>query len=189
MNLVVLIGNLGADPESRQTNSGKAVCNFSVATSRKVGGEEQTEWHKIVAWEKTAELCQQYLKRGRKVCVQGSLRQRSWEQDGTTRYSTEIHAFSVEFLSPAPPQQQQGGYGQQQPGGYGAPAQGQQQQQRGYYPPQQPPPPPQQQQTQSYGQQQPPPPPQQQQTQSYGQQQPPPQQQGGYYQDTSDLPF
>lgn len=130
MNKVILIGNLGSDPETRQTNSGKSVCNFSLATNEKSGDEDKAEWHKIVAWEKTADLCQQYLAKGRKVAVEGSIRTRSWDKDGVTQYTTEIHAHRVEFLSPAPQQQQQG----QQQGGY-AP-QGHQQPQGGYQQPQ-----------------------------------------------------
>ena len=158
MNEVILIGNLGSDPETRQTQTGKSVCNFSLATNEKVDGEDKAEWHKIVAWEKTAELCQQYLAKGRKVAIRGSIRTRTWDKDGVTQYTTEIHAQRVEFLSPAPQGQQQGqqqgGYapqghqqpqgGYQQPQGGYAPQGGYQQPQGGYYqqqqgyPPQQP---------------------------------------------------
>ncbi len=127
MNKVILIGNLGSDPESRQTKSGKSVCNFSLATNERSGGEDKTEWHKITAWEKTAELCSQYLVKGKKVAIEGSIRTRSWENnEGETKYTTEIHAHRVEFLSPAS-EQQQGGYQQQQQQGYQQPQQGYQQ--------------------------------------------------------------
>lgn len=104
MNLAIIIGNLGKDPELRHTGSGTAVCSFSVATSEKWTGKdgekkEQTEWHNVVVWEKQAETCAQYLKKGSKVCVRGSIQTRKYDKDGQTRYSTEIKAERVEFLS------------------------------------------------------------------------------------------
>lgn len=96
LNQVMLIGNLTRDPELRYTPSGTAVCSFSVATNRAWttdGGErkEETEFHRIVAWNKLAELCSQLLSKGRKVFVEGRLQTRSWQgQDGTQRTTTEI---------------------------------------------------------------------------------------------------
>jgi single-strand DNA-binding protein len=103
VNKVVLIGNLGADPEVRYTPGGQAVANFNIATSEswlnKQGNrEERTEWHRIVAWGKLAELCGQYLNKGRKVYVEGRLQTRSFDKDGVTRYITEIKAQDVQFL-------------------------------------------------------------------------------------------
>lgn len=96
LNKVMLIGNLTRDPELRYTPSGTAVCSFGVATNRAWttdGGErkEETEFHRIVSWNKLAELCSQLLSKGRKVFVEGRLQTRSWQgQDGTQRTTTEI---------------------------------------------------------------------------------------------------
>ncbi len=104
LNRVQLIGNLGQDPEVRYTNAGKAVCNFSVATSHtwkdaEGNPQEKTEWHKIVAWGKLAEICSQYLAKGRKVFVEGRLQTRKWQgQDGNDRYTTEIVIDNMIFL-------------------------------------------------------------------------------------------
>ncbi|MEA3279579.1 MAG: single-stranded DNA-binding protein [Thermodesulfobacteriota bacterium] len=104
VNKVILIGNLGNDPEVRYTPDGTAVANFSIATSEewkdKQTGEkkERTEWHRIVAWRKLGEICGQYLSKGRQVYVEGKLQTKSWEKDGVTRYTTEIVASDVRFL-------------------------------------------------------------------------------------------
>lgn len=104
MNKAMIIGYLGKDPELRYTNTGTAVVNFSVATSetwtdKQTGNKmKKTEWHQIVAWRKLAEICNEYLTKGRQVYVEGQLQTRSWEKDGIRRYTTEIHATSVEFL-------------------------------------------------------------------------------------------
>jgi len=104
INKVILIGRLGRDPEVRYTPDGTAVANFSIATSEswtdKSSGEkrEKTEWHRIVAWRRLGEICGEYLSKGREVYVEGKLQTRSWEQDGITRYSTEIVASTVQFL-------------------------------------------------------------------------------------------
>jgi len=104
INKVILIGNLGSDPEVRYTPDGTAVANFSIATSDewtdKDTGErkKRTEWHRIVAWRKLGEICGEYLSKGRQVYVEGKLQTRSWEKDGITRYSTEIIASDVQFL-------------------------------------------------------------------------------------------
>lgn len=105
VNKVILIGNLGRDPELRYTKSGSAVANFSLATTdvftREGQREERTEWHRIVAWGKTAELCTQYLAKGRSVYIEGQLRTREWEdKDGNKRQTTEVHAQTVQFLGP-----------------------------------------------------------------------------------------
>ena len=105
VNKVILIGNLGADPELKHTNSGMAVCTLSVATTDKKkdqSGEwtESTEWHRVNIWKNVAESCAKYLRKGSKIYVEGKLGTRSWEQDGVKRYSTEITAFTVQFLDP-----------------------------------------------------------------------------------------
>ena len=106
VNKAILVGNLGRDPELRQTPSGQSVCNFTVATSESwtdKNGErvERTEWHRIVAWGKTGELCAQYLSKGRTVYVEGRIQTREWEdKDGNKRYTTEINAQTVQFIGP-----------------------------------------------------------------------------------------
>ncbi|MGD9224459.1 MAG: single-stranded DNA-binding protein, partial [Desulfobacteraceae bacterium] len=104
INKAIIVGNLGRDPEMRYTPDGTAVANFSVATSEswtdKQSGEkkERTEWHRIVAWRRLGEICGEYLSKGSQVYVEGKLQTRSWEQEGVTRYTTEIVATTVQFL-------------------------------------------------------------------------------------------
>ena len=104
VNKVMLIGNLGRDPEIRYTTSGQAVANFTLATTEKYtnkSGERQedTEWHRIVAWGRLAEICGEYLTKGRMVYIEGSIRTRSWEdKEGNTRYTTEIVARNMQML-------------------------------------------------------------------------------------------
>lgn len=105
LNKVMIIGNLGADPEMRYTGEGKAVTTFRVAVSRNVGPaderREETEWFRIVVWEKLAEQCAEHLLKGRKVYVEGRLQTRQWDgQDGQRHYQTEIVANTVLFLTP-----------------------------------------------------------------------------------------
>lgn len=105
MNRVTIIGRLGKDPEVRYTQGGKAVGNFSIATDEKwtdKSGAKQskTEWHRIVVWDKQAELCAEYLSKGRQVAIEGRIQTREWiDKDGTKKYTTEIVADRVEFLS------------------------------------------------------------------------------------------
>lgn len=104
MNKILVIGNLGSDPEMRYMPSGDAVTNFSVATNRRYTTRDgqtvdETEWFRVSAWRRLAETTNQYLTRGSKVFVEGSLRSRSWVgQDGQTRFSNEINADRVLFL-------------------------------------------------------------------------------------------
>ena len=103
VNKTIILGRLGEDPKVGQTNSGKSVCNFSLATSMKWSkdgqAKEKTEWHRIVVWGKLAELCGQYLTKGRQAFVEGRLETRSWEdKEGNKRYTTEIVAESVQFI-------------------------------------------------------------------------------------------
>ena len=105
INKVILVGNLGKDPELRHTPQGQAVANFSIATSEswndKSGQkQERTEWHRIVVWGKLGELCSKYLTKGRQVYVEGKLQTRAWDdKDGQKRYTTEVVANTVQFLS------------------------------------------------------------------------------------------
>lgn len=134
VNKVILVGNLGRDPELRYTKNGQAVANFSLATteswnSREGGREERTEWHRIVAWAKTAELCAQYLSKGRTVYVEGQLRTREWEdREGNKRQTTEVHAQTVQFIGGrggagrSADSEQRSGEGFGEPGRGGGPA-------------------------------------------------------------------
>ena len=105
INKVILIGNLGKDPEVRHLENGAVVANFSIATSetykdRKTGEKvSQTEWHNIVAWRGLAEIAERYLKKGQKVYIEGKLKTRTWQdQDGNNRYSTEIITDNLTML-------------------------------------------------------------------------------------------
>lgn len=107
VNKVTILGRLGQDPELKYTPSGAAVCNFSLATSEswkdKAGQkQEKTEWHRVTVWGKLAELCNQYLAKGRQAYVEGSLQTRSWDdKDGKKCYMTEINAKTVQFIGGA----------------------------------------------------------------------------------------
>lgn len=100
----MLIGRLGSDPEVRYTQSNTAVATLSLATSERykdANGEwqENTEWHRVVAWGRLAEICQQYTRKGSQIYVEGSLQTRSWEdRDGQKRYTTEIKAQTIQLL-------------------------------------------------------------------------------------------
>ncbi|MFN2442529.1 MAG: single-stranded DNA-binding protein [Thermoanaerobaculia bacterium] len=105
INKVILIGRLGRDPEVKSTPSGTTVAKFSIATDEKFtdrNGErqERTEWHNIVAWAKLAEICGQYLKKGKLVYIEGSLRTDSWDdkETGVKKYRTEIVARDMQML-------------------------------------------------------------------------------------------
>ena len=104
VNKVIILGRLGQEPELKYTPGGAAVCNFSLATSEnwtdKSGQrQERTEWHRVVVWGKLAELCNQYLSKGRQAYVEGRLQTRSWDdKDGNKRYTTEINATTVQFI-------------------------------------------------------------------------------------------
>ncbi len=105
INKVILVGNLGQDPELRYTGNGTAVCNLRIATNesyKDANGEwvERTEWHTVVAWSRLAEICNEYLHKGSQVYIEGSLQTRSWEdRDGNTKYTTEIKAREMMILS------------------------------------------------------------------------------------------
>lgn len=137
----IIVGNVGQDPEVRYMPSGGPVCNLSVATTEtwtdKQTGQkqEETEWHRVVLFNRLAEIAGEYVRKGSKVCIIGKNRTRKWQdQSGADRYSTEIRADRMQMISN--PQNQQGGHQGQQQGNY---HQGQQQgnyqqgQQRGNY--------------------------------------------------------
>lgn len=105
VNKCLLIGNLGADVELRYTQSGTAVANFNLATveswTKDGNKEEKTEWHRIVAFARLAEICGEYLSKGSKVYIEGRIQTRQWEdKDGNKRYTTEIVAREMKMLSP-----------------------------------------------------------------------------------------
>lgn len=121
VNKVILIGNLGADPELRYTPSGMAVATLRVATSRtwkdKDGQkQDETEWHRVIVWDKSAEFCGNYLSKGSKVYLEGRLQTRKWkDQAGVDRYTTEIVAATVQNLTPRASEGGGGGGGFDQP--------------------------------------------------------------------------
>ena len=105
VNKVIIVGNLGRDPETRYATSGSAICNITVATSRqwkdKTSGEkkEETEWHRVVFYDRLAEIAGEYLKKGRPVYVEGRLKTRKWQdKEGVDRYTTEIVAEEMQLL-------------------------------------------------------------------------------------------
>jgi len=114
VNKVILVGRLGRDPETRYTSGGQAVCNFTMATDESYkdrSGERQkrTEWHRIVVWAKLAEICQQYLKKGSLVYIEGRIQSRQWDdRDGNKRTTVEVVANVMRMLGPraeaAPPE-------------------------------------------------------------------------------------
>lgn len=114
VNKVIVVGNLGRDPELKYTEGGQPVCRLAVATTRVWTNkqtdqkQEETEWHRVTVWGKQAEHCNNFLEKGRQVYVEGRLRTSSYEQDGVKKYSTEIVAETVQFL---------GGRGDNQGGG------------------------------------------------------------------------
>ena len=145
INKVILIGNLGRDPEMRYTQSQQAVANFTLATSdswtdRNTNERrERTEWHRVVCFRRLAEICGEYLRKGSKVYIEGALQTRSWEgQDGQTRYTTEVVAREMQMLD----SRGEGGYAPPAEGGPPAPGQDQGRAQPRTGPRAEPPPPP-----------------------------------------------
>jgi single-strand DNA-binding protein len=102
MNKAILIGNVGKEPEIRKTQSGISVANFSLATSKKIKGEDKTEWHRIVAWDKLAEIVEKYVHKGDKLMIEGEIETRDYEKDGQKVYTTEIRAWNMEMLGGKP---------------------------------------------------------------------------------------
>ncbi len=142
VNKVILVGNLGKDPETRYMSGGDAVCNITIATSEswkdKNTGEKReiTEWHKVVFYRKLAEIAGQYLRKGSSVYVEGRIRTRKWQdKDGNDRYTTEIEATEMQMLGSRQSggQSDQGGYQQPQSRPAANPGQQPRQQQRQAY--------------------------------------------------------
>lgn len=111
VNKVILVGHLGADPELRYTANGTAVARFRIATTetytdRSGARQERTEWHRIVVWGKLAEICGQYLSKGRLVYIEGRIRSDTWEQEGVKRYSYEIVAENMKMLGGRGPERE-----------------------------------------------------------------------------------
>lgn len=104
LNMVMLIGNLGGDPELRYTQGGSQVATFTLATTERWKGQdgkkqEQTEWHRIIAWNRLAEICGQYLHKGSRIYIEGKLQTRKWQdQNGVDRYTTEIVVREMKML-------------------------------------------------------------------------------------------
>lgn len=120
INKAILIGNLGADPEVRYTQSGAAVANFNVATTeswvKDDKKEEKTEWHRVVAFGRLGEICGEYLSKGSKVYIEGRIQTRQWDdRDGNKRYTTEIVAREMKMLSPRGAGADQGGSYHEEP--------------------------------------------------------------------------
>ena len=116
LNKIMIMGNLGADPELRFTANGDGVTTFNVATNEAYTGQDgtrhdRTEWFSVVAWRKLAETCAQYLEKGRSVYVEGRMQTRSWEKDGQKHYRTEVVAERVVFLGGQGERQESGGVG------------------------------------------------------------------------------
>jgi single-strand DNA-binding protein len=106
VNKAILIGRLGADPEMRYTASGTAVCKFRIATAerykdRQGNMQERTDWHRVTAWGKLAEICGQYLAKGKQVYIEGRLEYGSYEKDGVKHYTTDIIANTMQMLGGA----------------------------------------------------------------------------------------
>jgi len=123
VNKVILVGNLGKDPELRYTPSGAAVATFSVATTDRFkdkDGNQKTEWHNIVAWRQLAEICGKYLHKGKQVYIEGRIQTRSYDdRDGNKRYITEIVADQMQMLGRAGDEGGGGSYGGGQQSSYG----------------------------------------------------------------------
>lgn len=101
VNICHFIGNLAADPELKQTTTGKSVCNFRMGVSEKRGGEDHTEWVSVICWEKTADFVGNYMRKGNLAFVSGKMQTRQWaDKDGNKRYTTGIIANQVQNLSP-----------------------------------------------------------------------------------------
>lgn len=113
LNKVMIIGNLGRDPEVSYTPAGLAIAKFSVATTERIKEQEKTEWHRVTAFGKTAENCGRFLSKGRQVYVEGRLQTSSYEKDGITRYSTDIIANVITYLGGGSRNDSQGGQGSQ----------------------------------------------------------------------------
>lgn len=146
INKVILIGNVGLDPEVRTLETGVKVARVRLATTERIFNRqtnettEHTEWHTVTLWRGLAEVVDKYVRKGSQIYIEGSLRSREWERDGVKHYATEIVADEMKLLGRRSEGAPQGGYQPQQPqqGGYQQPQQGgYQQSQGGYQQPQQ----------------------------------------------------
>ena len=123
LNKVMVLGNLGADPETRFTNSGTPIARFRIATTRRwqdsrtEDWREETDWHDVVCFGRNAEIAGEYLQKGRQCFVEGELRTNSWERDGERHFRTEIHARNLILLGGSGGQSRGGGYGSPPPRG------------------------------------------------------------------------
>ncbi|MBN4076776.1 single-stranded DNA-binding protein [Mariprofundus ferrooxydans] len=124
LNKVMLIGNLGADPETRFTQDGTCVCNLRLATTEKFKGrdgnqQERTEWHRIVMWGRLGEIANQYLSKGSRVYIEGKIETQKWQdRDGKDQYTTQIRANEMKMLGGGSGSSNQGGGAQRQSGAY-----------------------------------------------------------------------
>ena len=130
INKVILVGNVGLDPEVRTLETGVKVARVRLATTERIFNRqtnettEHTEWHTITLWRGLAEVVDKYVRKGSQIYVEGSLRSREWERDGVKHYATEIVADDMKLLGRRSDNPQQGGYQQPAQGGYQQPAQG-----------------------------------------------------------------
>lgn len=130
VNKAIIVGRLGADPEVRYTQSNTAVATLSIATSERYKDrngqmQETTEWHRCVAWGRTAEVCQQFLKKGSQVYVEGPIQTRSWDdKNGEKRYTTEIKVLTMQMLDSRAGGEMNNGSSMGAPAAQAAPAQG-----------------------------------------------------------------
>jgi len=108
INKVTLLGNVGKDPEIKTTSTGKKVATFSLATTEKYSGESKTTWHNIVVWEKLAEICEKYVKKGSQLFIEGKISYRVWEDKDSNKHNiTEIVASEVKLLGGKPESEKQ----------------------------------------------------------------------------------
>lgn len=128
VNKVILVGHLGGDPEMKYGSSGNPFTTFTMATSdswvKDGQREERTEWHRIIAFGKLAEICAKWLHKGKQIYLEGRIQTRSWEQDGVKRWTTEIIAGNMQMLGSKEGNYQAGGSGGSQGGGFGGGGQG-----------------------------------------------------------------
>ena len=128
INKVILVGNVGMDPEVRSLETGVKVARVRLATTERIFNRqtnestEHTEWHTVTLWRNLAEVADKYVRKGSQIYIEGRLRSREWERDGVKHYATEIVADELKLLGRRPEGAQQGGYSQPQQGGYQQPA-------------------------------------------------------------------
>ena len=114
INKAIILGRLGKDPDVRSTQSGKKCATLSIATSEKYKDQEKTEWHRIVLWEKLAEIAEKYLKKGNLVYIEGKIQTREYDDKGTKKYVTEIIANQISLCGGSPTPKENSSVGQQE---------------------------------------------------------------------------